>query len=183
MRSFVLVAGALALTGTAVVMYPGPEDQLANAVKEVERVNALRESLAEKFLSVKTPDQTMFRQVCGAVAEEVKRVGETNGWTVEQLAEKYRNPVHRADPEADRFIRVLTADTAITGMWIRTVMDGKSGTRYFRRIVVRPSCMGCHGTMESRPDFIKDGYPRDRAYNFKVGDLRGMYSVFIPDAP
>lgn len=183
MRTILMIAGAVALTGSAVVMYPGPEDQLANAVKEVEHVNALRESLAEKFLAVKTPDQTMFQEVCGPVAAEAKHLSEANGWKVEQLAEKYRNPVHRADPEAERFIRVLAADTAVTGMWIRTAMDGKSGTRYFRRIVVREACMACHGTMDSRPDFIKSGYPRDRAYNFKVGDLRGVYSVFIPDAP
>jgi len=26
----------------------------------------------------------------------------------------------------------------------------------------------------------KNNYPQDLAYNFKVGDLRGMYSIFIP---
>ena len=182
MRNILLIAGAVTLTGSAVVMHPSGDEQLANAVKEVERVNAMRESLAEKFLTVKTPDQTMFQDVCSPVAAEVKRLGEANGWKVEQLAVKYRNPVHRADAEAERFMRVLAADTTVQGLWVHTVMDGKPGLRYFRRIEVRPACMPCHGTMESRPEFIKAGYPRDRAYNFKVGDLRGIYSVFIPDA-
>jgi hypothetical protein len=182
MRNVLLIAGAVTLTGAAIVTHPTSDEQLATAVKEVERINAMRETLAEKFLTVKTPDQAMFQSVCGQVAAEVKGVAEANGWTVEQLAEKYRNPVHRADREAERFMHVLAADTTLEGMWIHTVMDGKPGLRYFRRIEVRESCMGCHGTMDSRPDFIKTGYPRDRAYNFKVGELRGVYSVFIPDA-
>jgi len=28
---------------------------------------------------------------------------------------------------------------------------------------------------------VKDNYPNDRAFNFKLGDLRGMYAVFIPE--
>jgi hypothetical protein len=101
---------------------------------------------------------------------------------VTQLAEKYRNPVNTADKEATRLMHVLTADPGMQGIWIRTEMNGQPGMRYVRRIEVKESCMPCHGTRESRPEFIKEGYPRDRAYNFQVGDLRGVYSVFIPDA-
>jgi hypothetical protein len=42
--------------------------------------------------------------------------------------------------------------------------------------------MPCHSTRDSRPEFIKSEYPRDRAYNYEVGEIRGLYSVFIPDA-
>jgi hypothetical protein len=183
MRSILLIAGAVVLTGAAVVTKPGREDDLARAVREVERLNGLRDSLAGKFANMQSPDQTTFQEVCGPVAAEAARLGTANGWKVDQLAEKYRNPVHRADREAERFMHLLTADPAVEGLWIRTVMDGKPGMRYFRRIMVAETCMPCHGSMESRPEFIKTGYPRDRAYNFKVGDLRGVYSVFIPDVP
>jgi hypothetical protein len=30
---------------------------------------------------------------------------------------------------------------------------------------------------------VKDKYPADKAFNFKPGDLRGMYAVFIPEVP
>jgi hypothetical protein len=33
----------------------------------------------------------------------------------------------------------------------------------------------------NRPEFIKNKYPQDLAFDFKEGDLRGMYSVFIPE--
>jgi hypothetical protein len=47
--------------------------------------------------------------------------------------------------------------------------------------MVRETCMPCHGTRDSRPDSIKESYTLDRAYNFAVGDLRGVFSVFVPD--
>ena len=28
---------------------------------------------------------------------------------------------------------------------------------------------------------MKEGYPEDRAHGFEVGDLRGVYSVFVPE--
>jgi hypothetical protein len=35
--------------------------------------------------------------------------------------------------------------------------------------------------MSKRPEFIKQHYPLDRAFGFRAGELRGLYSVFIPD--
>jgi hypothetical protein len=52
---------------------------------------------------------------------------------------------------------------------------------YFRRINVSPGCLACHGQKSRRPKFVADNYPEDLAYNFKPGDLRGMYATFIPD--
>lgn len=55
----------------------------------------------------------------------------------------------------------------------------KPGLRIYRRIDVRKNCLLCHGEKNRRPDFIKEKYPEDRAFDFKEGDLRGMYSVWI----
>lgn len=49
-------------------------------------------------------------------------------------------------------------------MWIRTVRNETPGWRYPRRIPARPLCTACHGPKEKRPDFVKKGYPDDRAY-------------------
>ncbi|MEO9125770.1 MAG: DUF3365 domain-containing protein [Microcoleus sp.] len=43
------------------------------------------------------------------------------------------------------------------------------------------SCLSCDGLKDRRPQFVKDGYPQDLAYNFRAGDFRGMYAVLIPD--
>lgn len=182
MRNAVLIAAAVVLTGSAAVVGTGREDDLARAVAEVERLDALRATLALNIGTGAQPDQSVFQTVCQPVGQEARRIAEANGWTVRQLAEKYRNPVNAADKEAARLIHVLAADSSLQGLWIRTEMDGRPGMRYIRRIEVKEACMPCHGLRESRPEFIKSGYPRDRAYNLEVGDIRGVYSVFIPDA-
>lgn len=181
MRSSLLIASAAILTGSAVVMQPLPDDGVSRAVAEVERLNDLRESLAQKFAASPAATQERFAEVCQPVGVEAQKLATQTGWRVRQLAVKYRNPVNRADREAEHFQHLLEADTAVKGLWIRTEMDGRAGMRYFRSIVVRETCMPCHGTRDSRPDFIKESYPLDRAYNFEVGDLRGVYSVFVPD--
>jgi hypothetical protein len=182
MRSTFLIAGAVILTGSAVALRPGSDDAISRAVAEVERLNDLREALAQKFEAVPAATHARFQEVCQPVAVDAQRVASETGWKVQQLAVKYRNPVNRADREAEHFLHLLSADTTVKGMWIRTRMDGRLGTRYFRSIMVREACMPCHGTRDNRPQFIKESYTLDRAYNFEVGDLRGVFSVFVPDA-
>jgi hypothetical protein len=46
---------------------------------------------------------------------------------------------------------------------------------------VEDACLACHGSEDTRPDFVKQGYPDDKAFDFEVGDLRGVYSGFVPD--
>nr|WP_255108438.1 DUF3365 domain-containing protein [Synechococcus sp. RedBA-s] len=46
---------------------------------------------------------------------------------------------------------------------------------------MEPSCLACHGTKANRPAFVMENYPDDKVFDFKVGDLRGMDAVFIPE--
>jgi len=152
---------------------------LAKVVREVEGLDAMRSVLAGSFSG--EPDLSTFAQVCRPVGARAKRLAEENGWRVAQLAEKYRNPDNRLDPEAERVYRMMAADPGLMGMWLRAELEGQAGYRYFRRIVVEEACLACHGPQEDRPQFVKDGYAEDRAYGFEVGDLRGLYSVFVQD--
>lgn len=167
------------------VLYAGENDgsikQLTSAVEEIERLNSMRSNLAVSFEKEDIPaDKETFRRVCKPVGMEMKRVAKENGWKIVQMAEKYRNPAHKLDEEAKDVYNRMEKDGSLIGTWINTEMDGKDGIRYFRRITVESSCLACHGKKESRPEFIKEGYPEDRAYSFEAGDLRGVYSVFIP---
>jgi len=38
----------------------------------------------------------------------------------------------------------------------------------------------CHRSRDSRPAFVTDKYPLDKAFNYKPGDLRWMHAVYIP---
>jgi hypothetical protein len=56
------------------------------------------------------------------------------------------------------------------------------GARYMKAIAVQPLCVVCHGE-NIAPDVssaISKGYPSDQATGFKVGDLRGAFSIEWP---
>ena len=79
-----------------------------------------------------------------------------NGWVVKQLSNKYRNPDHAPDTlHARMALAQFEQNPELTAFWEPETLDGQDGVRYYRRINVEASCLGCH-------------------------DLRGMYAVFIP---
>lgn len=173
-------AVAVAVTQAGQESRARPDAQvLAKVVREIEGLDATRSALAGSFSG--EPDLSTFAQVCRPVGAQAKRLAEENGWRVAQLAEKYRNPNHTLDEEAGRVYRLMADDPGLMGVWVRSEMDGRPGFRYFRRILVEEACLACHGPKDDRPQFVKDGYPEDRAYDFEVGDLRGLYSVFVPN--
>jgi hypothetical protein len=139
----------------------------------------MRESLAAT-IDTPTVDKSTFKRVCKPVGRRAKQIGQENGWEVQQLAKKYRNPAHKLDAEAQELHEQFASSPERTDTWIRTVRDNTEGWRYARRIPVQSSCLACHGAKENRPAFVKNGYPDDRAYGFEEGDLRGLYSVFVP---
>ena len=159
-----------------------PPDSIQQRVEQsIASLNEMRESLAA---TIDTPavDKRTFKRVCKPVGMRARQIGAANGWTVQQLAENYRNPAHKLDPEARRLYNEFASSPELTERWIRTVHNQQEGWRYARRITVQHSCLACHGPKEQRPDFVKNGYPDDRAYGFDAGDLRGLYAVFVPDS-
>ncbi|MGP1384378.1 MAG: Tll0287-like domain-containing protein [Thainema sp.] len=157
--------------------------ELAKAVQEIEHLDSLRSGLAST-LEGQTEEPTLqtMQEVCKPVGMKAMQLGQENGWQVKQIANKYRNPAHAPDnPNAEAALAQFEQHPDLVGFWERETINGQAGTRYFRRINVEASCLACHGSENSRPQFVKDNYPQDLAYDFQVGDLRGMYSVFMPD--
>jgi hypothetical protein len=156
---------------------------LSRAVEAVEQLDALRSGLAATFGARGVPaDRETFQQVCRPVGLRAREIAEQNGWKVQQQALKNRNPGNALDEPARRAYGLMEADPALNGLWSRSSLAGKAGIRYFRRITVERACLACHGARDTRPAFVREGYPDDRAFDFSVGDLRGVYSVFIPDS-
>ena len=183
--SFHIVGFGLALSfvnATPLTAQQG--ERVGKAVTEIERLDALRSSLAATFAQTGAPaDQEAFGRVCKPVGMAMQQGAKENGWIARQVAIKYRNPANKADAEAERALHLFRQDPALRAMTLRTKLDGKSGTQYLRRITVEPSCLLCHGKKAGRPEFIAKNYPADRAHGFRVGDLRGAYSVFVADVP
>jgi hypothetical protein len=157
-------------------------EQLAKAVQEIENLDAMRSRLAST-LKDSTTEATIetFKEVCKPVGMKAKQLSQENNWQVKQIAKKYRNPDHAPDNlHAVMALAKFEHNPELMGFWASETINGQAGTRYYRRINVEPSCLACHGNKNTRPQFVKDKYPQDMAFDFHVGDLRGMYSVFIP---
>ncbi|PQJ34325.1 hypothetical protein BSZ35_06680 [Salinibacter sp. 10B] len=159
-----------------------PPDSVRPLVEQkIAALNDMRESLATT-IDTPTVDKSTFKRVCKPVGQRAKQMSAEEGWTVQQLAERYRNPAHKLDPEARRLYEQFLVSPTQTDTWIRTERNGTDGWRYARRITVQSSCLACHGPKEQRPKFVKTGYPDDQAYGFEQGDLRGIYTVFVPQS-
>jgi hypothetical protein len=179
----ILPTVVVVVTSVAMAQTVGTDPEpLARAVREVERLDAMRSTLAGTFGATGVPaDESTFQQVCRPVGQQGQRIAQDNGWVFVQLAERYRNPRHRLGTDDQRLFRLFADDQQLFGLWTRTQLDGRPGMRYLRRIRVEAACLACHGPKDLRPEFVRQRYPDDRAYDFAVGDLRGLYSVFIPD--
>ena len=166
----------------AKVSPPVDSAALSKAVLAMEQLDQMRISLAST-LEGRTEEPTMetMKEVCRPVGMRAVAIGKENGWQVRQVASKFRNPDHApASAQEREVIDLFHRHPEINGLWEPATAEQGAGLNYYRRINVEPSCLACHGTKASRPAFIKDNYPNDKAFDFKVGDLRGMYAVHLP---
>lgn len=173
----------LVLMGQSVAIAAPSTPELAKAVAAIEALDQMRSTLASSLEgqpSIPTPET--FKAVCKPVGMRAQQLSQENHWQVKQIATRYRNPAHAPDTVRSRLaLAKFNQDSSLQGLWENTTLNGQPGVRYYRRINVEASCLACHGAREARPDFIKVNYPDDTAFDFNVGDLRGMYAVFIPD--
>jgi len=180
-RLAIALAIALAFWGWPAAAQARPQPaELGNVVQEIEALDTMRSSLAATIDKEATLET--FKEVCKPVGMRAMQLNKEHPWQVKQVAAKYRNPQHApATPGAEAAIARFEADPNLISFWNAETIDGQAGYRYYRRIEVEASCLACHGAKEARPDFVKERYPDDRAYNFAVGDLRGIYAAFVPD--
>jgi hypothetical protein len=131
---------------------------------------------------VEAPTAQTFQEVCKPVGIKAHQLSQEKGWIIKQIASRYRNPDHAPDTLGSKAaLTQFEQHSDWIGVWQQEIFNGQPGTRYYRRIDVQPTCLSCHGSKDSRPAFIQATYPQDLAYGFEIGDLRGMYAVFIPD--
>ncbi|MEA5505727.1 DUF3365 domain-containing protein [Halotia wernerae UHCC 0503] len=179
----VLIISVLLIWNPSIAKADVEPTQLAKAVQEIEYLDTMRSGLASTLKGQKQePTIQTFKEVCKPVGMRAKQLSQENGWQVKQIAKKYRNPAHALDNlHSQMALAKFKQNPELIGFWEQEKLNSKDGIRYYRRINVEASCLACHGAENSRPQFVKDKYPQDLAFDFKVGDLRGMYAVFIPD--
>lgn len=182
MRYALLFAGLAIAAFTAAVQAGAASGRNAQerANLAAAEIIDMRSSLAKEFIkpgTVITADT--FKQVCGAVGKRVKELV-SGGLEIRHAAVKYRNPANAATDAEAALMERFAKEAALQSVGAEFERGGKHYYSVTRPIYVEQACLACHGDRYGRPEFIIKKYPDDRAFGFKVGDLRGIITVTAP---
>lgn len=114
-------------------------------------------------------------------------VAQHHGISIKRIASRYRNPANAANEE----------ETAILTEWEKAIAAlEQPKARWFDRgdridwygaiTIPNPRCLDCHGLLKEgdiHPKTlaqIRKFYPNDKAVNFELGNIRGMWKISYP---
>ncbi len=124
-------------------------------------------------------------KVCNIEAPQIaKDVSDAHRWQVGRTALRYRNPDNAPDAWEEAVLRQfeqrLAQGEAIKKM--EYAEETEAGYRYMKAIPTKPLCLTCHGDKlnEEVQTTLNEVYPDDNATGFKVGDIRGAFSIVQP---
>lgn len=124
--------------------------------------------------------------VCNTVAPKIARESAPNAdWTVGRTSHRLRNPGNAPDAWEEAvlaaFIERMKAGEDPKKMEQTELLqgDGQQTLRYMKAIPTGKVCLNCHGSEIAREvqAQITALYPDDRATGFKLGELRGAFTI------
>lgn len=101
------------------------------------------------------------------------------GLSFNNVSDQPRNPNNQADAvelEAMKFFR--QNEEAVERFVPFISNSGENFYHFSQPIIVKPRCLKCHSSKEEAPKSIQERY--DTAYNYELGDLRGIMSIKLP---
>ncbi|HHQ40792.1 MAG TPA: DUF3365 domain-containing protein [Chromatiales bacterium] len=125
------------------------------------------------------------RERAPAIAQ---RFSKETGWEVGRTSLRYRNPANAPDAWERRVLESFEArrragePAARLEHYEVTPRDGRRVFRYMKAIPTGPVCLACHGERLA-PEVARAldrHYPGDRARGFRVGDIRGAFTIVQP---
>ena len=110
-------------------------------------------------------------------------LGEAHQVILRRATLKARNPVDFATPEEKKILdswKELSAEQAENTHHVEKLDD--QTILYARPIMVQALCLNCHGQSPQQiapatMEVIESQYPDDQASGYKIGELRGMWSI------
>ncbi len=176
-----LLAGAGPVAGTDV-------EARIEASRKVVR-EFVRELRAELMKALEAGGPAGAIDVCSRRAPEIAaRLSRETGWNVGRTSLRYRNPDSAPDEWERRVLERFEARRASGGdirslEYAQVVEEGgRQVFRYMKAIPTRRPCLACHGE-NLDPEVaarIRERYPDDRATGFRVGGIRGAFTIVQP---
>ncbi len=121
-------------------------------------------------------------EVCQKRAPEIGRSATGSPMvTIRRISDRNRNPENAASSEQVAVLARFAHDTTpqFYDEWV--MVDSVEHYRYYEPIFVQAMCLKCHGPYDHIDDAtsatLTSLYPEDRAVDYEIGDLRGMFVV------
>jgi len=127
-------------------------------------------------------------EACRLEAQSLtQQTGDALGLTVGRTALRVRNPTNAPDDweqqQLEYFEAMLARGTPANQLEALEYFDynGRAEWRYMRPIMTGGQCLVCHGEQlaPTVANVISQNYPNDRAVDFKLGQLRGAFTVTL----
>lgn len=121
-------------------------------------------------------------EVCKSLANPIAAKHSTDGWVIKRTSLKLRNVSNQPDAwelEQLKSFEAQKAKGADTAKLVATTTTESGDFRLIKAIPTGEICLKCHGQKIS-PDIkavLGEHYPNDLATGFKLGDIRGAFSV------
>jgi len=112
----------------------------------------------------------------------IDSLSKLNDLQIKRTSHKIRNTENTAEPREMDIIESYLKMSRDQKLPEPKVDVGTDRIYYYAPIIVIDKCLRCHGQKDldiSKEDYavILNHYPKDRAHGFKVGELRGIWSL------
>ena len=126
--------------------------------------------------------------VCNTKAQEITAKHNAKGWQVGRTALKLRNPKNAPDAWEKAVLEEFEkkiAEGADPKKLVKAEIVEENGRKVFRLMKAIPTmkpCLNCHGEKVSEDVLavIRKHYPQDQATGFRLGQLRGAFTLKKP---
>lgn len=191
MRKLFIAGVALTAVLTATLIARAGNDMDARIKASRTVIKAFAGSLqAELKGAMKASGPLGAIQACNGKAPVIAAEQSTQtGWDVGRTSLKYRNPENAPDEWESAVMQSFEArraageDPAKLDYAEYVNQDGKRVFRYMKAIPTGEVCLNCHGGDSVKPDVeaeLAHLYPGDKARGFRVGDIRGAFTIIQP---
>lgn len=119
---------------------------------------------------------------CNIAASSLTNTYSNENVTIRRSSEKFRNIENAPDSLEKTIFAVLKELQEKKSPLTAQFIDQKNQFHFFKPIILQSMCLNCHGdkTSQIKPDvwnIIQQKYPADLAFDYKEGDLRGIWHI------
>jgi len=144
-----------------------------------EFISAFRQTYQDIFLSnhIEVDEKTINLLPVKTIAEISKRFSESvqGDVVIRTVSDRPRNADNMANDFELKMIQYFTQNPGETDKFIQ-----KEDTFYYTKpLLIKPSCLKCHGKREDAIPSIRDKY--ENAYDYKLGEIRGLLHIKIKE--